>query len=241
MNNMTTLDDNPLLQPWTTPYGLPPFAAIRPEHFVPAFDRALASHLAEIDAITATQEPPTFANTLVAFDRSGRSLDRIAKVFHNLAASETSPALQAVERAMSPRLAAHRSAIYLNAALFARIDDLHLRRGELSLNAEQLKLLQRVHFDFERAGAALSAGRQGAAGGHLRAARHAGNGLLPERPGRRSELRASLVRREGPCGPARGCPRRRARRGPAARREGGGAHHLVALADRTFPYLLGTA
>jgi peptidyl-dipeptidase Dcp len=154
---MTTLDDNPLLQPWTALHGLPPFAAIRSEHFVPAFDQALASHLAEIDTITASQERPTFDNTVVAFDRSGRSLDRIAKVFHNLTASETSPALQAVERAMSPRLAAHRSAIYLNAALFARIDDLQRRRGELNLTAEQQKLLQRVHLDFERAGAALPA------------------------------------------------------------------------------------
>ncbi len=153
---MTAIDDNPLLQPWTAPYGLPPFDAIKPEHFVPAFDRALRSHLAEIGAIAASEQPPTFENTLAAFDKSGRELARIEKVFYNLAASETSPALQAVEREMSPRLAAHHSAVHLDASLFARIDDLHRRQGELDLTVEQRQLLQRVHFDFERAGARLS-------------------------------------------------------------------------------------
>jgi peptidyl-dipeptidase Dcp len=152
---MTSTVDNPLLQSWSTPFGLPPFAEIRPEHFVPAFDEALRSHRAEIGAISTSPQPPTFENTLAALDRSGRALERIEKVFYNLAASETSPALQAVEREMSPRLAAHHSAIYLDTDLFARIDGLHRRRGELDLGAEQLRLLQRVHFDFERAGARL--------------------------------------------------------------------------------------
>jgi peptidyl-dipeptidase Dcp len=153
---MTTIDDNPLLQPWTGPYGMPPFAAIRPEHFVPAFEHALRAHEAEIRAIADAKEPPTFSNTLAAFDRSGRALARIGKVFFNLSASETSPALQVVEREMSPRLAAHDSAIHLDAALFARIDDLHSRRHDLALTSEQQRLLERVHFDFERAGARLS-------------------------------------------------------------------------------------
>ena len=153
---MHAIDTNPLLQPWTAPYGLPPFAAIRPEHFVPAFDQALQSHVAEIAAITADEHAPTFENTLVAFDNSGRELIRIEKVFFNLTASETSPDLQAVEREMSPRLAAHHSAVYLDAELFARIDDLYRRRDGLGLSAEQLQLLRRVHLDFERAGARLS-------------------------------------------------------------------------------------
>ena len=154
---MIAVKDNPLLQPWTAPYGLPPFDAILPEHFAPAFDQALSSHLAEIDTIAAEAAPPTFENTLVAFDKSGSDLARIEKVFYNLTASETSPALQAAELQISPRLAAHYSAIYLHAALFARIDDLHRRHGELGLTAEQLALLERVHLDFERAGARLPA------------------------------------------------------------------------------------
>ncbi len=152
---MTSIDSNPLLQTWTTPFGLPPFASIRAEHFEPAFAEALRSHRAEIAAIANDASPATFENTLVAFDKSGSVLNRIEKVFFNLTASETSPALQGVEREMSPRLAAHYSAIYLDAALFARIDDLHRRRGELVLDAEQLQLLRRIHLDFERAGARL--------------------------------------------------------------------------------------
>jgi peptidyl-dipeptidase Dcp len=153
---MNATQDNPLLQPWTAPYGLPPFEAIRPEHFVPAFDQALRAHLAEVDAIAASRQPPSFENTLAALDKSGRELNRIRRVFYNLTVSETSPALQAVEREMSPRLAAHYNAIYLNAPLFARVDDVHRRRSELGLTAEQRQLLERVHFDFERAGARLS-------------------------------------------------------------------------------------
>jgi peptidyl-dipeptidase Dcp len=152
---MTAIASNPLLQSWTTPFGLPPFATIRPEHFEPAFAEALRSHRAEIAAIANDASQATFENTLVAFDKSGSVLNRIEKVFFNLTASETSPALQAVEREMTPRLAAHYSTVYLVAALFARIDDLHRRRGELALDAEQLQLLRRVHLDFERAGARL--------------------------------------------------------------------------------------
>ena len=153
---MTSLIDNPLLQAWTAPFGLPPFPAIRAEHFIPAFDEALRLYREEIAAIAHSPQPPTFADTLAAFDRSGALLSRIEKIFYNLTASETSSALQAVEREMSPRLAAHHSAIYLDAALFARVDALHGRRGELGLAAEEMRLLQRIHLDFERAGARLS-------------------------------------------------------------------------------------
>ncbi len=148
---------NPLLETWQTPYGLPPFDLIRPEHFPPAFEHALTAHRSEVDAIAGDKEPPTFENTIVAFDLCGRELGRIAKLFFNLAASETSPALQAIEREMSPRLAAHHSAIYLHATLFGRIDRLHQRRGELRLAPEPLRLLERVHLDFVREGARLSA------------------------------------------------------------------------------------
>ena len=154
---MTDPKTNPLLQPWQTPHGLPPFEAIRPDHFRPAFEQALAAHRAEVDAIADGEAPPTFENTIVAFDLGGRELGRIAKLFFNLAASETSPALQAIEREVSPRLAAHYSAIYLHAKLFGRIDRLQQQRGELRLVPEQMRLLERVHLDFVREGARLSA------------------------------------------------------------------------------------
>ena len=147
---------NPLLADWCGPYGLPPFATVQPSHFLPAFDVALPAHLAEIDAIAHHLEPASFANTLQALDESGRLCSRIDLLFHNLTASETSPELQAVEREMAPRQAAHHNAIYMNAALFQRIDALHQQRGELPLDAEQLRLLARVHLDFVRAGAMLA-------------------------------------------------------------------------------------
>ncbi len=154
---MTDPTRNPLLQPWATPFSLPPFAQIRPEHYGPAFQHAMQMHRAEADAIAQSSEPPTFDNTMAAFDRCGRDLGRIARVFFNLAASETSPALQAVEREISPRLAAHFSAIRLHAGLFARIDDLFQRREELRLTPEQLRLTERIHLDFVREGARLPA------------------------------------------------------------------------------------
>ena len=154
---MTDDDRNPLLQPWETPYGLPPFDRVRPEHFVPAFEHAIRIHRSEIDAIATQAAAPTVENTLAAFDRSGRALGRIERLFFNLTASETSEALQAIEREMSPRLAAHYSAIYLHERLFDRIEALHQRRHELALAPEPRQLLERVHLDFVLEGARLSA------------------------------------------------------------------------------------
>jgi len=157
---MTLATSNPLLTNWDTPHGLPPFDAIRAEHFKPAFDAAFAEHRAELDAIAANPAPADFDNTLAAFDRAGRLLARLDGLFYNLTASETSPALQAVERELAGPVAAHSSAIYMHATLFKRIDDLHERRQSLALNPEQLRLLERVHLDFVRAGAKLDAKSQ---------------------------------------------------------------------------------
>ncbi len=149
------MSHNPLLQDWAGPHGLPPFADIAPAHFQPAFEAALAAHRAEIDAIACQAEAPTFANTLAAFDASGRQLARLEALFYTLAASATSPALQAVQRALAAPLAAHGSAIHMHAGLFARVDTLFEQREQLGLSAEQRRLLERVHLDFLRAGARL--------------------------------------------------------------------------------------
>ncbi|MFN3304259.1 MAG: M3 family metallopeptidase [Roseateles sp.] len=147
---------NPLLQDWAGPHGLPPFADIQPAHFPPAFDAALAAHRAEIDAIAAQAEPPSFANTVAAFDASGRLLTRLEQLFYTLAASATSPELQAVQRDLAAPLAAHNSAVYMHAGLFARVDALFEQRERLGLTPEALRLLERVHLDFLRAGARLA-------------------------------------------------------------------------------------
>ena len=152
--------DNPLLQAWTAPHGLPPFSNIRAEHFAPALHAAMREHRSELDAVAAQSAPATFANTVAAYDRSGRQLGRVASVFYNLAGSATSDELQAVQREMAAPMAAHHSAVVMNAALFARIDALHSQRHTLGLEAEALRLLERVHLDFVRAGAKLEPASQ---------------------------------------------------------------------------------
>jgi peptidyl-dipeptidase Dcp len=151
------IEDNPLLAAWNTPFGVPPFDLIRPEHFVPAFSQAMADHLEEIAAIGASPEAPSFANTVEALERSGRSLERVGAVFHNLVSSLGGPALEAIDREMSPRLAQHGMRVSLDPALFGRIDVLHARREELGLAEDQMRLLERKHLNLVRSGAALGA------------------------------------------------------------------------------------
>jgi peptidyl-dipeptidase Dcp len=151
---------NPLLQDWNQPYGLPPFEQIEAAHFAPAFEAALQQHRAELDLIAAQEAPPSFENTLAAFDRSGRLLTRLEHLFYTLAASATSPELQAAQRALAAPLAAHGNAVYMHAALFKRVDALHAERQALGLTSEQLRLLERVHLDFVRAGAKLEGAAQ---------------------------------------------------------------------------------
>jgi peptidyl-dipeptidase Dcp len=148
--------DNPLLAAWTTPFGLPPFDLIRPAHFAPAFEQAMAAHLAEIAAIGTDPAPPGFANTVEALERSGQALDRIGAVFHNLVGSLGGAALEALDREMSPKLAQHGMRVALDPALFQRIDALHTRRDHLGLDAVQMRLLERMHLNLVRSGAALA-------------------------------------------------------------------------------------
>jgi peptidyl-dipeptidase Dcp len=151
----TAEKQNPLLPEWAGALELPPFGAIKPDHFRPAFDRALAEHRAEIDAIAANPTTPDFQNTIAALERSGRTLERIASVFFVLAGADTSDEIEAVERDISPLLARHNNAFYLNRALYARIAELYTSRDALSLDAEQARVLERYHTRFVRSGAAI--------------------------------------------------------------------------------------
>ena len=149
------MTENPFFETWGTPFGLPPFDRIRPEHFRPAFDRAMAEQNAEIAAITGSAAAPTFANTIEALERSGRLLDRVSRVFFNLDSSNTSGALEAIARGYAPKLAQHQMQIALNEGLFERIAELHARRETLGLDADQLRLLERYHLRLVRSGALL--------------------------------------------------------------------------------------
>jgi peptidyl-dipeptidase Dcp len=149
------MTENPFFTDWTAPYGLPPFAEIRPEHFPPAFDRGMAEHEAEIAAIAGSAEPPSFANTIAALERAGRLLERVRRVFFNLEASDSNDSLEAIARDYAPKLATHQTRVALDPALFARIADLHARRASLGLAADALRLLERHHLRLVRAGALL--------------------------------------------------------------------------------------
>jgi peptidyl-dipeptidase Dcp len=152
---------NPLLEAWTTPHETPPFAVIRPEHFRPAFDRAMADHIVEIEAIVACPEAPSFANTIGALERSGRALDRVSAVFHALAGAHTSDVLMAIEREMSPLLAAHRNRVRLHDGLYARIKALRDQSDSIRLSSEEARVLERYDTTFRRAGAGLPADAKG--------------------------------------------------------------------------------
>ena len=147
--------DNPLLQRWDTPFGAPPFDRIGTKDFVPAFEAAMQGHLAEIEAITSNGDAPTFDNTVAALEKAGKDLARVQRTFFALTSSATSDDLRAIQSRMAPRLAAHSSAITLNAALFARIDALFAKRATLGLDAEQSRVIELTHNRFVRAGAKI--------------------------------------------------------------------------------------
>ena len=151
------MTDNPFFLPRTTPHGVPPFATIHPAHYPEALDAGMSRHLAEIEAIAASPETPTFANTIEAMERSGKLLADVASVFFNLNSANGSDETRAVERDFAPKLAQHSAAIGLHPGLFARIADLYARRDTLGLNPVQMRLLERKYLDFVRSGAALDA------------------------------------------------------------------------------------
>ncbi|MEQ1502441.1 MAG: M3 family metallopeptidase [Myxococcota bacterium] len=137
------------------PYELPPFDKITDADFAPAFEAAMAEQRAEVAAITANAEPATFENTVVALERSGSALDRVSAVFFNLSSSNTNDTLQALQTDLAPKLAAHEDAIVLDAALFARIDQVYQQRAAMTLDPESAQLLERAHQGFVRSGANL--------------------------------------------------------------------------------------
>jgi peptidyl-dipeptidase Dcp len=149
--------ENPLLEDWSSPFGVPPFDRIKPEHFQPAFARAFAAHAAEVAAIAADAAEPTFANTIEALEKAGQALTLVGGVFHLLAGAHTNDEILAIERELAPQEAKHWNRILMDEALFRRIDALHGAREWLGLSAEQQRVLDRYYVMFKRAGAALDA------------------------------------------------------------------------------------
>ena len=147
--------DNPLLAAWSGPFEVPPFGRIAPEHFRPAFERAMAEQRATLARVAADPAPPSFDNTVAAMERSGRTLARVDSVFSLLAGADADAAIMAIEREVAPLIAAHRNAIFTDSGLFRRVDELHARHADLDLTAEQQRVVERYHLAFRRAGAGL--------------------------------------------------------------------------------------
>ncbi len=160
------LKNNPFATESALPYHVPPFDKIKDEHFAPAMEAGMREQLKEVEGVANNSEKPTFENTVVALERTGRLLDRVERTFSNLNACNTNPTLQKIETDMAPKLSAHRDAIHLNSKLFARIKELYDNRdkfaaanpsgGGLGLDPESAYLLERYYKDFVRAGAQLS-------------------------------------------------------------------------------------
>ncbi|HKL63658.1 MAG TPA: hypothetical protein VJ883_09845, partial [Woeseiaceae bacterium] len=146
---------NPLLADWDTPHGVPPFDRIRPEHYLPALREGMRRERAEIEAIIANPEPPTFANTVEALERAGSSLERTARVFYAVNAAHSDDVIRATAKTIAPELSAHDDDILLDPALFERIDALWQARQDLGLDAQALRLLEETHKEFVLAGAAV--------------------------------------------------------------------------------------
>jgi peptidyl-dipeptidase Dcp len=147
---------NPFFSESPLPLHYPQFDKIKDSDFAPGFDRGMAEHLKEVQAIAGNAEAPTFDNTIVALEKSGKILSRTSTVFFSLVGVDTNDARKALQAEYAPKLAAHRDAISLDPALFARIQQLYDTRDSLGLDAEGVRLVERYHTDFVRAGAKLS-------------------------------------------------------------------------------------
>jgi peptidyl-dipeptidase Dcp len=156
-----TSADNPFFTPSELPYQLPPFDRIAVDHYLPAFARGMAEQRDEVEVIAAEGQPPTFENTVVALERSGRLLQRVSAAFFTMTGADTTPRIQEIEVEVAPKLAAHSDAIHLDSRLYAKIKLLYDMRDELAIDDESRWLLDRYHTEFVRAGAQLSAVDQG--------------------------------------------------------------------------------
>jgi peptidyl-dipeptidase Dcp len=160
----SAMADNPFAQPSPLPMQFPPFDRIHDGDYLPAFKAGLSEQLREVAAIAHNHEPPTFENTIVALERSGQLRVRVESVFSNLDACNGDPQMDRIDTEMAPKLAAQHDAIFLNEALWSRVDTLYKKRGTLHLDPESVQLLARYHTLFVRAGAQLKPDQQA----HLR-------------------------------------------------------------------------
>ncbi|MEO0881965.1 MAG: M3 family metallopeptidase [Pseudomonadota bacterium] len=154
------LQGNPFIPEWETPYGAPPFAEITDAHYMPAIKAGVLELRADIDAIVNNDDAPTFENTIVALDVSGRLISKVASTFGNITSTDTNDTLRALETEIYPMLTRETDAILLNEALFDRVKAVYEQRDTLELDEQAARLLELTHRDFVRAGAALDPERK---------------------------------------------------------------------------------
>ncbi|MCQ3830296.1 M3 family metallopeptidase [Microbulbifer elongatus] len=156
-SSATSNENNPLLKASTLQYQAPDFSKIKDEHFEPAFEQGMREHLQEIEAIATNADKASFANTIVAMEKSGALLTRTSRVFFNLSGTDSNEARRALQSKLAPKLAAHWDSIYLNDDLFARVSSLYDQRVALEMDPESERLLEVYYDNFVKAGAKLSA------------------------------------------------------------------------------------
>ena len=147
---------NPLLEEWTTEFGIPPFDKIRTEHYAPAFEEAMKMHNEEIAAIVESEEEPTFENVILAMDNAGVKLYELNLIFGMLSSSDLDDKMQEVQNTMMPRIEEHYNSIMLNDKLFERVKVVYDKRKSLKLDELQMRLVEKTYNDFVRSGALLS-------------------------------------------------------------------------------------
>ena len=151
---------NPFLTEYTTPFQVPPFDQIKNEHYLPAFEAGMKEQLAEVEAIVSNAETPTFQNTILPFDKSGETLDRVSNVFFNLNECLTNDEMIKIAETVLPLLSKHSDSIMMNPKLFERIDYVYQHRNEMGLDDQQIRVVEKYEQDFVRNGAALPADKQ---------------------------------------------------------------------------------
>ncbi|MGE6697096.1 M3 family metallopeptidase [Hyphomonas sp. NPDC076900] len=149
------LEGNPFRAEWTGPFGVPPFAEIKDEHYMPAVKKGIVEMRAEIDAIVNNPDEPTFENTILALEKSGQSLDKVVRVFGNVTNTDTNDTLNALEGEIYPMLTREQDAVTFNPKLFARVKAVYDQRDRLGLDEQEARLLELTHRNFVRAGADL--------------------------------------------------------------------------------------
>jgi len=150
------LAGNPFMQEWNTPYGIPPFSAIKDEHYMPAFKKGILELRADIAAILENPEPPTFENTILALEIAGELLTKVDYTFGNITNTELNDELRALESEVNPMLTREFDAINLNTDLYARVKAVYDQKDELGMDEQDARLLELTHRGFVRAGAALT-------------------------------------------------------------------------------------